>query len=187
MKQKCLLQTYLDGALLSRLKEERATYGNDAYSIDDLLKDLRSGVWTELLKPGPVSLTPMRRDLEITYVATLDAELNQASEGAYFSVVAGASIPMSTIWLNPVYRGELQTLKTLVHGAIPRASTPADRKHLEYVALQIDRVLSPVPGLPRSPIMGLAQGTGPDQLTPIQLSPDCPDEAFCQASDEPKP
>ena len=184
LKQKYLLHTYLDGALLSRLKEERATYGAEAYGIDDLLKDLRGGIWTELLTPGPVRLSPMRRDLEITYIATLDAELNQASEGAYYSVVAGASIPMSTIWLNPVYRGELQTLKTLVHGAIPRASTPADRKHLEYVALQIDRVLNPVPELPRSPIMGLAQGTGPDELVPIRVNNDCPDEAFCPGPNE---
>jgi hypothetical protein len=187
VKQKYMLRTLLDGSVLARLKEERATYGDESYSIDNLLKDLRDGIWTELLTPGPVRLTQMRRDLEITYVANLDDELNQAGDdGAWYAGLAGATMPASNIWLNPVYRGELETLRKLVRGAIPRAVNRDDKQHLEYVALQIDRALHPVPGLPRSVYKQFVQGTGPDQITPTQLAPDCPDEAFCQASSLPE-
>jgi hypothetical protein len=183
VKQKYMLRTLLDGSVLARLKEERATYGDEAYSIDNLLKDLRDGIWTELLKPGPVRLTQMRRDLEITYIANLDDELNQTSDdGAWYAGLAGATMPASNIWLSPVYRGELETLRKLVHGAIPRAVDRDDKRHLEYVALQIDRALNPVPALPRSNYKQFIQGTGPDEFTPSQRTEDCPDEAFCPTS-----
>jgi hypothetical protein len=183
-KQRYMLQTFLNGSLLSRLKEERGTYGAAAYSIDDLLKDLRDGIWTELLTPGPVRLSQMRRDLEITYVTCLDEELNQASDGAWYAGLAGATIPASTIWLNPVYRGELETLRKLVRGSMARAATPGDRRHLEYLLLQMDRALNPVPGLPRSNFREFLQGTGPDQFSPSKGANDCPDEAFCPASNQ---
>jgi Met-zincin/Domain of unknown function (DUF5117)/Domain of unknown function (DUF5118) len=126
--QQRVLNTLLQTARLQRMIEQEALDGPLAYRPIDFLADLRKGIWSEL-DAAQVNIDPYRRNLQRTYLQTLDDRLNGS---------------------NPVnddqrayYRGELRSLNTAINAAIPKSANRETRLHLEDSRDDIMRILDP--------------------------------------------
>ncbi|MBY0236604.1 MAG: zinc-dependent metalloprotease [Burkholderiaceae bacterium] len=99
-QQRNALRSLLDRSRLARLQaQETAAVDGQAYRVDELLADLRAGIFGEL-QLGGSKITAARRNLQRAYVEQLGERLVAASS-------AGTDDAKASI------RAELKTLKTL--------------------------------------------------------------------------
>lgn len=139
-RQTTVVNQLLSQPRLDRLIEFEALAARpaDAYTLADLMSDLREGIWGELTQPR-VSVNVYRRNLQRAFLAAVDARLNP-SEAA----LARANNPAP----NPAHsdvragmRAALQDLDQLVQQALPRAADPMTRIHLRDIRTEVTRIL----------------------------------------------
>jgi len=132
----------LDPGRLQRLIEAEARLGSTAYSLGEMLGDLRGAVWSELREGRPVEV--YRRNLQRGYVERM----------AYFMTAESSPVPADErMWFTEVnvsqsdihafVRGELETLKREIRTTLGRNPDRATRLHLEDAIVRIDRILDP--------------------------------------------
>lgn len=110
--QRNTLRALLDRGRIARLQaQEAAAAEGKAYRVDELLADLRGGIFSELQGAG-AKITAPRRNLQRAYIEQLGERL----------VAAGGT---GTDDSKPAIRAELKTLKSLFAGKA--ASTGLDR------------------------------------------------------------
>jgi hypothetical protein len=130
VQQGRVLSQLLNQSRLNRLVEyEAVANGGDAYTVADLMEDLRDGVWSEL-EAGQVRIDVYRRNLQRQYLAAADRYLAPSSSGN----VSDA---------RPIVRAELQELAGAVSRARGRAADGMTRLHLQDVEAEIERILDP--------------------------------------------
>ncbi|MCA1801795.1 MAG: zinc-dependent metalloprotease [Rhodothermaceae bacterium] len=105
------LSAVLSSDRMIRLIEDEAFRGSDAYTVSEMLTDVRSGIWSELSGSGAIGV--YRRNLQRTYVSQLQS-LMESTE---------ASVDGSDI--KALVRHELTTLKTQVDRKPPNVSLSA--------------------------------------------------------------
>ncbi|WP_457352399.1 zinc-dependent metalloprotease [Roseateles sp. P5_D6] len=130
--QRSLLRMMLDPARTQRLAAQEAQFGAQAYRLDELLSELRRGVFTELASGAAIAAP--RRGLQRHYVDTLAARLN-------FTGLSIAGL-MGLDDGQAVVRAELRDLK----GVISAKATSGDRiqrAHLQGLVDTIDKALDP--------------------------------------------
>lgn len=128
---------------MARVMENEALNGNKAYSILEMMKDLRNGVWTEL-RSGR-SIDTYRRNLQRAYIDRL-AYLMTAKNQSKFrgsSYVKSTALNTSQSDLRAVVRAELNTLKREIRRAIPRTRNTMSKIHLQDALERIDTILDP--------------------------------------------
>ena len=112
---------------------------NRAYTIADLLSELRTAVWGELNRPS-VTVDVYRRNLQRAYLDAVNGELNPPRPA---NAAANAPDPRPVTDTRPALRGELMDLDTLAQRALARAGDSMTRMHLRDVRVEIDRILNP--------------------------------------------
>ena len=115
-------------ARLSRMVEEDAIDGANAYRAADMLTDLRKGVWREL-DATAVGIDPYRRALQRAQLQMFGERLNGRD-------------PVSDE-TRGLYRGDLVALDRQVAAAQGRAADAATRYHLADTRREIARILDP--------------------------------------------
>jgi hypothetical protein len=128
--QRSVLTTLLNAARLTRLQEQEALDGAQAYPPTEFLADLRGGLFGELSAVAP-KISPYRRNLQRAYLDMLDDRLNPRT-GAVASDDTKA-----------LFRGELRSIDAL---AAARVSAAADRitgLHLREMRDRIANILDP--------------------------------------------
>ncbi|MBI4542721.1 MAG: zinc-dependent metalloprotease [Gemmatimonadetes bacterium] len=146
--QSALLTTLFQDGRLSRLAEQAATAaaGAPAYSIADLLRDVRRGVFSELSAPR-VTLDAYRRNLQRAFVELMDAKLNTplAARPAPGSPLPGAAAPAVPRPgdARALVRAELRDLDASLRLALARSLDRTTRAHLEDLRYRIERALNP--------------------------------------------
>lgn len=138
-----VLNGILDFSRLGRVIDNSAKNGANAYSMPELLSDLRNGIWTEL-KTG-ANVDTYRRNLQRAYVERLSYLLNENETPVppQFAAFAGPQIDVSQSDIRPMARQELKTLAAQVRTALPKYSNPVIKSHLEDVLVRIDEALNP--------------------------------------------
>lgn len=144
LAQRSLLRQLLAPMRTQRLMAQQAQLGAQAYRLDDLLADLRRGVFTELA--GAAAIPSPRRELQRHYIDTLTARL-------------GVSNPMAQDQGEDGIRAELRELKTLAIAAATRGDR-SRRAHLQGLADTIDKALDPRFAAPASPLATLLRVAG---------------------------
>jgi hypothetical protein len=99
-----------------------------AYSPLQFLGDLRTGVWSELAKPG-TAINIYRRNLQRSYLDNMDSRLN-GSEGS--------------TEVRSLVRGEVITLDRQVKAALRSATDEMTRRHLQDCIDEISTMLDPL-------------------------------------------
>lgn len=135
-----LIGTLLNNDRMIRLVEFEALAGppSEAYTLGEMLGDVRSGIWTELNR-GSVTIDPFRRNLQRSYLDVVDAKINPPTpEGP-----AAQSRTQPPGEAQALLRGELRAIDEIVRQAIGRAADRSTRLHLEDVRVRIDRILDP--------------------------------------------
>lgn len=138
------LNRILKAGRLTRLIENEVLNGNKAYTIVNMMGDLRKGIWSELYTNK--SIDTYRRNLQRAHIDRLNFLLNKAKDqrsprrsGGYFKQTA-VTINQSDI--KAVVRGELKRLKRDVKRSIPAAKNTITRYHLQDIAARIETILN---------------------------------------------
>lgn len=143
-RQSAVLSSLLQQARLNRLIEFEALAANprDAYTLADLMGDLRTGVFGELTQ-GSVRVNVYRRNLQRAFVAAADARLNPSAAPAApagFGAPAAPTTPAGSD-VRAAMRAALQDLDTLAAQALPKAGDAMTRIHLRDLRTEIARIL----------------------------------------------
>ncbi|MBT8281243.1 MAG: zinc-dependent metalloprotease [Muriicola sp.] len=129
---------------MARLVEYEAIHGNEAYSLLDLMTDLRSGIWSELRYGRTIDT--YRRNLQKAYVDRLEYIMNAENQrklpdfGGYRKSTA---VNTSQSDLRSIARAELTTLRSAALTAANRTSDRMSKFHLQDIAKRIEKILDP--------------------------------------------
>jgi len=133
------LQTRTLGSLLDedrmiRMVENESFNGNDAYTVLEMLNDLRTGIFSELYRGQAVDA--YRRNLQRTYIELASAQIAEleAEDKRNSDVVISDVIPLM--------RAELVQLKSDISSRRYRTSDKMSRIHWNDLLARIDTALS---------------------------------------------
>ena len=122
-RQTQALNQVLNVARMKRLVEQEAFHGSDAYSLGEMLDDLRAGVWSELASGQATDA--YRRNLQRAWLARM-SELMEDEEAMQSDVVPFAR---GTAWFPPRRAcGRLRRHVAPCHAAALRGRDRADRR-----------------------------------------------------------
>ncbi len=136
------LNLVLDPRRMQRLIETDARIGRAAYSLGEMLGDLRGAVWTELGRGGSINV--YRRNLQRGYLERMEwlmTEEPPALPSFFAGSVNAVNVAQSDI--RPFVRGELESLKREIRPALNRRMDQASRVHLQDALARIDHILDP--------------------------------------------
>jgi hypothetical protein len=127
-------------ARLDRLVEFEALAErpSDVYTLADMMRDLRTGVWGEITGSGTVRINTYRRNLQRSYLQAAHGRLNPTEAER-----TRANNPVQP-WASDVrgtLRAELQDLDRLAQQALARAGDAQTRIHLRDVRTEIASIL----------------------------------------------
>jgi hypothetical protein len=148
VRQTALINTLLQDARLSRLAEQSAfaTPQEPAYTIGELLGDLRRGLFTETAAARPAT-DEYRRNVQRAFVEGLDRLINtplQTVPPGGFPNIPGFTPPAPRpADARALARAELRDLDAQLRTAVLRTTDRATRAHFEDLRARIDRVLNP--------------------------------------------
>jgi hypothetical protein len=142
-----VLNTLFARGRLDRMIEYEAFAAGprEAYTVADMLGDLRRGVWTELNQSAP-NVDVFRRNLQRAYLDAVDLTLNPPPPSQQQQAMGGAAAQRTPQWTNDaraILRGELRELDELAERPVARTSDPMTRLHLRDVRMEIERLLDP--------------------------------------------
>jgi hypothetical protein len=145
--QRTLLNSLLNNARLARMISVTAlaAKGERPYTVNELLTDLRSGVWGEL-GGKRVSTDVYRRNLQRGYLEVMDARLNPPPFVPPPNLPPGVRVtppPALPGEARAMIRMELTDLDRAIARAIPRSGDRETRAHLEDARYQIKKILEP--------------------------------------------
>ncbi|HLX90524.1 MAG TPA: zinc-dependent metalloprotease [Puia sp.] len=142
------VQGILEPGRLERMSESMAQLGKDAYSTDELMDDLRKGIWSELYSRKTPDI--YRRNLQKVFVETLGNLINgqggiriQGFSGRSASSLGITNVNIRTSDIISVAKGTLRTLKTDITAALPSIQDKMTRFHLQDMIERINLILNP--------------------------------------------
>ena len=120
---------------------EAHTHDSNAYSLNDMMSDLRQGIWSELRTGRKIDT--YRRNLQRAYIdrlAYLMTAKNQSarSRSPYVKMTA---VNTSQSDIRAVVRAELKSLRTQLRSA--RGADVMSRVHIADALERIDAILNP--------------------------------------------
>jgi hypothetical protein len=136
-----VLNRVLDTGRMQRLIEYEARMGNEAYTLGEMLGDLRGAVWSELRSGNSIGV--YRRNLQRGYLERMQYLMTESPTvpAAARAFITSVNVPQSDI--RPYVRGELETLKREINAALNRRLDGATRLHLQDALARIDDILNP--------------------------------------------
>ncbi|MBZ9651562.1 zinc-dependent metalloprotease [Psychroflexus montanilacus] len=141
--QERALNNVLDFGRFARMMENEEI-NDDAYTIVEMMEDLRTGLFSELRTGQEISR--IRRNLQRSYISRLHYLMTeeQASIPAqYRRYISRSNIDVETSDIRPLVRAELKTLQRDMRRAINRTRDTMSRYHLEDGVERIEKILNP--------------------------------------------
>ncbi len=138
--QSRVLNSLLSSSRVLRLVEQDAVDGQAAYAPLAFLRDIRTGIWSEIYANPGGAASPVdayRRNLQRAYVETLGNRIN------------GAQAQSDDV--RAFFRGELKSLDADLERAATRTQDLATGLHFNDVRAMIARALDPTAQPPASP------------------------------------
>ena len=141
-RQVGIVNMVLDPQRLARMIEAEVMLGDEAYTLAEMMEDLRTGLWSELRGGGDIN--PFRRSLQRGYVERLEYLMTEEVEpppARFRAFIAFTPVDVSQSDIRPYVRGELTTLRREVAAAVSRTSDRATQLHLRDTLVRIDDIL----------------------------------------------
>ncbi|MDN3596359.1 zinc-dependent metalloprotease [Zunongwangia endophytica] len=142
--QSSTLSNVLDFGRMQRLLENEEVNGKEAYTLLDMMEDLRSGIWNELNSGKKIDR--YRRNLQRAYIDRLGhlmTEDQAAIPSAYRRWVSRTNVNVAQSDIRPIVRGELKTLQRQIRNSMYRSGDTLTRYHLQDALERIDEILNP--------------------------------------------
>lgn len=138
------LENVLDFGRLARAIENEAINGDKAYTIIEIVEDLRNSVWKELKTGSKIDV--YRRNLQrahIDQLVNLMTEEQTPIPAQFKRFFIRTDVDASQSDIRSVARAELNELKKLCKTAIARTADKLSKYHLEDAIARIDLILDP--------------------------------------------
>ena len=141
--QSSYLSNILDFGKMARMIENEALNGNNAYTLENFMKDVKNGIWSELRNGKKIDV--YRRNLQRTYIQRLgyimanEQPRRQGSFWANYTTpvnVAVSDIRSSTL-------GTLLNLRKELSKSVKKYSDQNTKNHLNYCIGLINNALNP--------------------------------------------
>ena len=144
-----VLNGILDVNRMSRMIDNSAKNGANAYSVEELFGDLHQGIFTELSTGANIDV--YRRNLQRAYLDRLETLVVDAPPAPSAVIFPGGrggggfgpTINAGDTDIRPLARLELINLKTDITRALPRYSNATLKAHLIDSLARIDAILNP--------------------------------------------
>jgi hypothetical protein len=139
-----VLNSLLGTSRLNRMIEYEAFEPTAAYSVADMLVDLRSGIWSEI-SASNVRIDVFRRNLQRAYVETIGRQIDPPESAGPQQAPDddGEDEPQFTSDARAILRGHLAELDDAIEAALPRAADGMTRLHLRDLRTAIQNILDP--------------------------------------------
>jgi hypothetical protein len=145
-RQVASLNSLLDPVRMGRLIEQQTRLGDRAYSLTDLFRDVRRGVFGDL-SGGPTPDT-YKRNLQRGYIDRMNFLMTSEPPAPpagipaqFLSLFPRMNVNQSDI--RALARAELEALERDTGAAAARAGNPLVKAHYHDLAIRIGRVLNP--------------------------------------------
>ena len=141
--QERTLSNILDFGRMARLIENSEINGKNAYSLINMMTDVRTGIWSELNRGGTIDI--YRRNLQRAYLSRMEYLMTQEQPtrtSGWGS--SGSRIDVEQSDIRPVVRGELTTLQRSIRNAVNRTNDQLTHYHLQDALKRIDLILNPI-------------------------------------------
>ncbi|MBL7719665.1 MAG: zinc-dependent metalloprotease [Flavipsychrobacter sp.] len=139
-----VLNSLFSAQRLHRLSVSSNRFGAGTYSMDDMISDVRKGIWSELTSRKPIDA--YRRNLQKAYTEAL-INLVDPEGKSTMSVGRGSVQTANTVYKNTdvmsVARGQLSSLRAQVNAAIPGTTDKMSKYHLQDISERIKQALEP--------------------------------------------
>lgn len=144
-RQEVVLSRLLSNSTFAKLIQAEAANGSSAYTMSDMLSDLKKGIWNELETKKPIDV--YRRNLQKSFVERVGAIINPPAPATSgfggITISFGPSIDAKKSDIISVLKGTLRQLKTEINTALPAVTDRMTRYHLQDVSERITRILDP--------------------------------------------
>ena len=130
-----ILRSTMNAGVMTRLSEQEA-FDDDAYTLLEMLEDLRKGIWSEVYQSQ--SIDAYRRSLQREYISYIHTMFeDDVLEGRFGS----PDLDIKDSDIRPALRAELIQLRTDIRSARSNIRDRASRAHLDDVAARINEIL----------------------------------------------
>jgi len=139
-----VINRVLDFERMQRLIESEARLGDDAYTLTEMMTDLRTAVWTEL--NSGANIDTYRRNLQRGYLERMQYLMeNELPEipAQFRAFITRTEVDVSQSDIRAFARGELGVVRADAAGALNSQHDTATTYHLEDVIARIDAILDP--------------------------------------------
>ncbi|WP_339925779.1 zinc-dependent metalloprotease [uncultured Cyclobacterium sp.] len=130
------LNAILEWGRLGRVIENEAFNGSQAYSLLQLMTDLRNGIWLELNTGEAIDVS--RRSLQRAHIEKLEELMTKDASGR-----SASSINASQSDIRAVSRASLNVIQGEILRALPGTSDTMSKIHLEDSLERIKNILDP--------------------------------------------
>ncbi len=141
--QERTLNNVLDFGRMARMMENEEI-NEDAYTLVEMMQDLRTGLFSELRTGQEISR--IRRNLQRAYISRMHhlmTEKQPSLSAQYRRYSSRSNIDVETSDIRPLVRAELKTLQRDMRRAISRTRDTMTRYHLEDGVERIENILNP--------------------------------------------
>ncbi|GLB52001.1 glutaminyl-tRNA synthetase [Neptunitalea chrysea] len=132
------LNNILDFGRMERLIENETLNGKSAYSLLDMMTELRKGIFSEL--PYGKKMDTYRRNLQRAYVDRMEYLMTEDQSKSF----GNTTVNVSQSDIRAIVRGELGTLLSKVKSGAARTSDLTTKYHLKDLQKRIELILNPV-------------------------------------------
>ena len=134
------LNSVLDFGKMARLIENEAINGSNAYSLLDMMSDLRKGIWSELYNNNKIDV--YRRNLQLAYLDRVEyimTEDQSQVSSRFRNYITSVKVSQSDI--RTIAASELMELKKDIKKSIKRTSNKMSKIHLEASLNKVNKIL----------------------------------------------
>ena len=137
--QSSYLNRILDFGRMARMIENEALNGSKSYSLNEMMDDLKDGIWSELEKGKSIDV--YRRNLQRSYISRLAFIMknDQESRPGWEDYITNVKVNVSDI--RSVTMGSLTELKKDLKKSIKKYSDKASKSHINYCISMIDEAM----------------------------------------------
>jgi hypothetical protein len=143
-----VLNSLLDAQRMFKLSSSAARFGSNTYTLDEMMDDVRKGVWSELATKKAID--PYRRNLQKAYVEKLISIINPPAPVVALAAQGGRGGGFGPVVVNTkntdvtsVARGTLRSLQAEIKAAIAGTTDKMSKYHLQDVNDRITEALDP--------------------------------------------
>ena len=138
------LNNILDFGRMARMIENEAINGNQAYSLIEMMSDLKNGIWEEVYTNKSIDV--YRRNLQLAYLDRISYIMNE-NQGPVPSWARGrvTTVKVGQSDIRTIAVGQLLELRKDIRKSIKRNSDKMSKMHLEMASAKINRILNGKP------------------------------------------